>query len=101
MAYSADGQRKIPEGALLAYCHNLDCLQAFHVAPRGENETAFFNELLIDRSARAPTKLVLVCPHCGAFVEALASALEVCTCGQESHCPPHKPRPVLGPVRIK
>jgi hypothetical protein len=101
MAYSADGHRKIPEGALLTYCHNLDCLKSFHVAPRGENETVFFNELLVNRYSRGPTKLVLVCPHCGSFVEALASALEVCTCGQEWHSPPHKPKSALGPVRIK
>jgi len=101
MAYSADGQRKVPEGALLTYCRNLDCLKSFHVAPREEAEIGLFNELLPDRHARGPRKLVLVCPHCGSFIEALASTLEVCTCGQESHSPPYRPKRPLGPIRIK
>ena len=101
MAYSADGQRKVPEGALLTYCHNLACLKSFHVVAREEAEIWLFNQLLLDRHASGPRRLVLVCPHCGAFVETLASALEVCTCGQESHSPPYKPKRPRGPFRVK
>jgi hypothetical protein len=82
---------KIPEAALLTYCYNLDCLKPFHLIPGSEDEEKFFNELLVDRNARGPAKLRLICPRCGAFVEVLASDLEVCTCGQEPHNPPYKP----------
>ena len=91
MAYSANDDRKIPEGVLLTYCDNLDCLNSFHVVPKNEDDMTFFNELLVDRYARAPARLLLICPQCGAFVEVLASALEVCTCGQEPHSPLYKP----------
>jgi hypothetical protein len=90
MAYSANDDRKIPEGVLLTYCNNLDCLKSFHVVPKNEDDMTFFNELLVDRYARAPARLLLLCPQCGAFVEVLASALEVCTCGQEPHSPTYK-----------
>jgi hypothetical protein len=81
---------KIPEEVLLTYCANLDCLSPFHVIPNSEDQVKFFNDLLVDRDARGPTKLLLVCPRCGSFVEVLASTLEVCTCGQEPHSSPHK-----------
>jgi hypothetical protein len=82
---------KNPEGMLLTYCDNLGCLKPFHVMPGSEHEVKYFNELLVDRDARGPAKLHLICPRCGAFVEVLASDLEVCTCGQEPHNPPYKP----------
>jgi hypothetical protein len=82
---------KTQEAVLLTYCYNLDCLKPFHVTPSSEAQVEFFNELLVDRNARGPAKLLLICPRCGAFVEVLTSQLEVCTCGQEPHNPPYKP----------
>ncbi len=81
---------KISEAALLTYCYNLDCLTPFHLVPRNENEGKFFSELMVGPSLRGPSKLMLICPRCGAFVEVLTSTLETCTCGQEPHSPPHK-----------
>ncbi|MGA3317314.1 MAG: hypothetical protein ABSC64_12860 [Candidatus Korobacteraceae bacterium] len=80
---------KNPERALLTYCTNLDCLKAFHLAPRSEDETNFFHELLLDTYYLGPAKLSLICPYCGAFLEVLTSTLEICTCGQEPHSPPY------------